>query len=124
LNGKKIVPEFSDAVSTYFNTLASSESFSDQNTVRKLNDWISYMTNGTGSTYTNMPVSEDNSVGMLVMNSVHFKGRWLKPFDWSFTRDAFFRNYDGSTSNVKMMIMKFVHFPYAEFYDLEMKVSS
>ncbi|XP_074594128.1 serpin B3-like [Brevipalpus obovatus] len=122
LNEKNIIPEFSEAVSAYFNTLTSSESFADQSTVQKLNEWILRMTNGTGSTYDNLPVKDDPNVGMLMMNSVYFKGQWMKPFDRTFTRDIFFKNDDGTTSNIKQMMMNFAQFPFAELYELKTKI--
>jgi serpin B len=92
--------------------------FRDLATNALINNWCFEKTHGK------IPeiVDKNSSLSQLFMcllNALYFKGAWTLPFDKSQTREATFRNEDGSASPVQMMTMnKELNYSYGTTFDL------
>jgi serpin B len=97
-----ILPDFLSRVRASFDAEAQTVSFTDPNTLGRINGWVDDKTNGRIAKILNeMPNGGD--LVMILLNAIYFKANWTTQFDKARTQPAPFRRGDGSTVTVDLM---------------------
>lgn len=81
-----------------------------EQTMNEVNEWVKEKTHEMIESLLDEPMSRD--VAMLLMNTVYFKGKWMKSFTEDFTDTQTFYGRNGETE-VSMMHQQ-SRFPYVE----------
>ena len=95
-----IKQQYIDDMSDYFASEVRAVNFSDPDTLKLINGWISDRTN---KLIPKMLVSIPPNIVSYLINAIYFKGDWTVPFDKRRTRDADFHLVDGTTKPVTLM---------------------
>lgn len=91
---------FSDILTNYYNAEEKSFSIDDPSAPGNINKWISDKTNGL---IKKMVEKLDPYTAMLLINAIHFKGKWKYPFEVDNTHNQAFYLVDGTNAQVQMM---------------------
>lgn len=91
---------FLDTASHYFNARVAGLDFSDPATVPRINAWVDTATAGK---ITDVIDGLDDSIVMLLMNAIYFKGSWRSQFDPALTQNAPFATERGTSYSARMM---------------------
>ena len=92
--------EFTDRLSSYYDSDLYTRDFGDPKTVVEINDWISAETNNK---ITKMIEDIDDQLVMFLINAIYFKGDWAIPFDEDATHLDDFILQDGSRVEASFM---------------------
>lgn len=84
----------------------STEDLSNPEAVAKIDAWVAEATRGAIPEILGGPLDK---ASFVVLNALHFKGRWKTPFDPKLTTPAPFESADGARAEVAMM-----HLPEGE----------
>ena len=98
--GVTFKPDFLERNQNFFGTKVAALDFDQPQSVGIINRWVSQNTN------KNIPKIIDSispQMVMLIINAIHFKGRWSKEFDKSKTREKDFQLLGEGTKRVPMM---------------------
>ena len=106
--------EFSSDVAKIFKAQFERLSFSNPESTRRINEWVSDKTEGKISRLLDGPPSPP----MFLANAVYFHAPWATPFPKQADREQPFHLADGSTSEVTMMSQN-GRFQYAKTPDYE-----
>src|SRR6516165_6120148 len=106
--------EFSSDVAKIFKAQFERLSFSNPESTRRINEWVSDKTEGKISRLLDGPLSPP----MFLANAVYFHAPWATPFPKQADREQPFHLADGSTSEVTMMNQN-GRFQYAKTPDYE-----
>lgn len=101
---------FADSMDRYYGGEVYIRRFDDR-TVTDINDWVSNRTLGK---ITKLVDWLDNSLALILCNTIYFRGNWTFPFDSQQTMQEEFTLEGGSTVVVPMM---FADDPYYSFED-------
>ena len=99
-NGFPFHQSFLDTVSHYFHARVAGLNFNDPATVTRINGWVDTATAGK---IPKVLDEIDDSLVMLLMNAIYFKGSWRSQFDPDDTHDAPFATERGSSYTARMM---------------------
>lgn len=99
-NSFNVRQSYIDLLGADFKAKISAEDFNDPLVVRKINQWASDNTMGK---VPKVIENLDESLVMLLMNALYFKGDWSSQFDKNKTNEANFKLSDGSAKKVQMM---------------------
>ena len=91
---------FFDTVSHYFDARVAAVDFSSPATPARINAWVDTATAGK---ITHVVDEIDDTLVMLLMNAIYFKGSWRSQFDPDLTRDAPFVTERGTSYTARMM---------------------
>lgn len=108
--GSFIKSSFADSMERYYSGEVYVRRFDDQ-TATEINDWVSNRTLGK---ITKIVDKMENTLAVILCNTIYFSGNWTFPFDSQATEQEKFTLEDGSTVNVPMM---FADDPYYSFED-------
>lgn len=97
----------------YFGADVRNMPANQQQAVAQINDWVKEQTRGKIDSIVD---GVDTALELDILNAVYFKGKWEAEFDPSATKDAFFRNSDGTMSDIRMMSLK-TDMPYGTLAD-------
>lgn len=92
--------EFLDVNQRYFDAEVSGLDFTGSKAVSTINGWVDANTNGKIPTIIDRI---DDSIVMLLINAIYFKGTWVYQFDKDRTKDEPFTLRTGARRNVSMM---------------------
>lgn len=81
-----------------------------ENVTPRLDEWTKKNTNGLFEFFPT-GILNDND-GFSFINACYFKGEWKEKFDKSLTKKELFNNFDGSSSDVDMMVKNKSELPY------------
>ncbi|MGQ0562873.1 MAG: serpin family protein [Gemmatimonadota bacterium] len=95
-------PTFIDTVRHYFAAEVQQLDFASAAAPKTISTWAEQRTGGRIKNLIDR-ISPDEV--MFLVNAVYFKAPWTRPFEPNATRDMPFRRADGSTANVKMMMV-------------------
>lgn len=98
--GQAFIPKFKDSMSVDYDAAIKTIDFHAPDAAALINRWVNDKTNGKIPTIIDR--IEPNEV-LFLLNAVHFKANWAKPFPASSTYDHPFNAPGGSQFNVKMM---------------------
>lgn len=93
-------PEFIELCKKVYSAEAQSANFSDESTVKAINDWCSKKTHGK---ITEILKKLSPSEKMVLLNAIYFKGSWEKQFDKTRTSDDKFTTGTGQKLPIRMM---------------------
>ncbi len=96
----EINPAFADIAERYYSAEAESVPFSDKNSVKLINDWVSGKTDGM---IENAVDELDPSLALILLNTILFDGVWAEEYEENDISSGIFTSYSGSTSNVEFM---------------------
>jgi len=85
------LPEYMQTLSESYHAEAH---YFDKNPVREINSWVALRTEQMIDRIL-APEDVDSLTGLLLLNTVYFKGKWEKPFNKEATQPAFFRGAAG-----------------------------
>ena len=88
-----IRPEFLGRNAKYYGAMVEACDFSNSNTVKKINNWVSENTNGLIDSVIS---TIDPMTVMFIINTVYLKAKWQIPFDAASTYSADFYALDGT----------------------------
>ena len=102
-DGFPVKPPFIEVNEKNYRAEVNGMDFDDPNTLKTINSWVSYYTNGKIETILDeiSPASV-----MYLLNAVYFKAPWVYKFEKELTKKNTFTNSDGSVSLVPTMHMK------------------
>ena len=101
---------FFDTVSHYFDARVAGLDFASPATVDRINAWVDTATAGK---IPKVIDGIDDSLVMLLMNAIYFKGSWRSQFDPAQTRTAPFATERGSSYSASMMHLDAPHLALA-----------
>ncbi len=112
-NANFVVREpFLETNRAYYGAGVFGRDFLDPATVPEVNKWVSDNTDGMIPSVISELHEEDL---MLLINTVLFDGKWEQTYGEDIIREMVFTNYDGSTSNAKMLCSEeWRHFAFGE----------
>ncbi len=118
-NWADVLPEYKSVVEKYYDATVNLVDFNtDRAAIQQdINAWAKEKTNNF---VTQVPVDLVRDDRMVAVNVCNFNGKWAKPFYPESTFDEVFTNYDGTTSNVKMMSSTK---KYNGYYDGDMEMA-
>lgn len=93
--------DFLQRTRTFFAAEVASLDFDDPSASRTINEWVSRSTGGRIRDI--VPAQIDPQTILYLINAIHFKGLWSRPFDPRATRDGPWHLPDGSTVPHPMM---------------------
>jgi serine protease inhibitor len=108
--GFPIDASFLDQTRASFDAQVAALDFADPAAKDRINAWVKQ---GTGGKITRIVDEITSDDVMFLVNAVYFKGRWVKPFDRSATRDETFHRSGASPVTVRMMTSAEGTFGYA-----------
>jgi serpin B len=91
---------FIATLKSYYNAESSVLDFTNPNSVKTINSWVSKKTNGKIPAIVNQIPSD---MVMYLINAVYFKGSWTKEFDKRLTQSKPFTVADGSSKSTLLM---------------------
>lgn len=91
---------FLDTVAHYFSARVAGLDFSNPATVPRINAWVDTATAGK---IPRVLDGLDDSIVMLLMNAIYFKGSWRSQFDPDLTQNAPFATERGTSYSARMM---------------------
>lgn len=97
--GIEIKPTFACNGEKFYNAAIKNNSF-DAKGIKEINDWCSEKTNGKINSILSKPAPGTQA---LLVNTLHFKARWAKPFNKAATEEQPFTKADGTKAGVPMM---------------------
>ena len=106
-DGIKIEPAFACNGERFYNAAIRNNRF-DAEGIKEINDWCSEKTNGKIDGILSEPAPDTQA---LLVNTLHFKARWAKPFNKAATKEQPFTKTDGTQVSVPMM-QSSAHSPY------------
>lgn len=107
--------DFVDTLVEHYDAEVYASDFADPNTVDQINKWVEDKTNGMLKDTLDEISAETIA---YLMNTVYFKGAWLKTYSPDATYEEDFYLLDGGLSNVPMMHQT-SHFDYYEDDDVQ-----
>lgn len=106
----QILEKFKEKARVLYQAEASSANFQQPHEAKKLiNDYVRNQTQGK---IKELISDLDESVLMVLVNYIYFKGKWRTPFDPHFTFESDFYLDNERTVKVPMMKLKFLSTPY------------
>ena len=94
--GRQFTDSFKSLVEKYYN--GTSETVTDSDAVKRVNQWVSDNTNGKIK-----DIISDSDFGALLANAVYFKGAWRTEFHEANTSEDDFTNKNGNVSRTEFM---------------------
>jgi serine protease inhibitor len=101
---ENIQEEFLSNTGKYFNAFSEMLDFSKDESVQRINKWISDATRGKINKMLEPPISPD--VMMYLINAIYFKGEWKQQFSEDRTYGGKFTSGNGTIQDIKMMSRK------------------
>lgn len=96
--GYAFLPSYTKLVKDYYQAEAQSLDFSDPNSLKTINQWVSDRTMGKIPKILNSLASN-----LYLINAIYFKSSWASPFLESATKDKQFYRENMQTKSVSMM---------------------
>lgn len=118
-NEKLLLPEYIDLLRKYYYSDLYSLDFNDsKGTAKYINGWVEKRTNDRIKDLVTAEQIEDSNDGLVLVNAIYFKGKWMQKFDPAKTiKDSFYtsstKKSPETAKTVQMMSIK-GKFPYAE----------
>ena len=94
--------EFLKTVKSYYDAGVFTADFSDKQTLKDINNWVTQKTNGQ---IQNILDKIDENAVMYLVNALNFEADWLKEYDEYSVSDGIFTKTDGSTQDARFMYM-------------------
>ena len=91
--------EFIEENANFYDAMVKNTTF-DSNAVKEINQWCSDKTNGK---INSIVEDADPSTQLLLINTLHFKAKWMHPFYATATYEGTFTKADGEKTSVQMM---------------------
>ncbi len=111
-NSFELLPDYSDAVSNYFN--ADLYMLNPSTAVSDINNWCSDKTEGLiNNFYSDGEITETTKT--ILLNALYFNGVWSSKFNKNDTHNDTFTSYDGKTAQTQYMNKT----AYASCYEAE-----
>lgn len=104
--------EFSKLSKDYFNAHIEEINVSSNEAVEQINDWIQKSTNNKINEMINYPLSRD--LVMLLVNAIHFDGKWKYEFERKRTKDSPFYVDNETITEVPLMNLNEKKLAYLE----------
>lgn len=98
--GCNFLESFYNTNRQYYSAETRSLDLSLQNSIDEVDAWLSLATHNT---IRKSNIAPSDSLRMLLINTLYFKGGWGMPFSKTATSDGVFHNSDGSQPRVSMM---------------------
>ncbi len=111
-DGFPVISEFTNKNKEYLNALVSTLDFSKPSAPTKINNWVKDNTNNKIVKIVSPPLPD--SLMMMLVNAVYFKGTWTYTFDKEYTNKDTFYLTDGTTQTVSFMHQTRKDFKYFE----------
>uniref|UniRef100_A0A8D8TAI1 Serpin B9 n=1 Tax=Cacopsylla melanoneura TaxID=428564 RepID=A0A8D8TAI1_9HEMI len=113
----KLNPTYqTQAVDNFYSDLDKADFSNGQVAAKQINDWVS---NHTNDKIKNLiePSSLTADTKLVLVNAIHFKGKWATPFKPEFTKDGPFYLDETNSVQVPMMRIKESFYMYEEMGD-------
>lgn len=114
-NRLDFLPSYSRKVAEYYRAESTKLVLNSTDAMNRINSWCSKHTNGMIPQLLDEPFDGT----FMLINALHFKGEWAKPFKERNTRKEDFHNADGSMSKADMM-KKTESIPYMQMPDFQL----
>ena len=113
--GIKFKTDFLNRNKKFFGAEVTTLNFSDNNSPKRINSWVSDKTNGKITQIVDML---DPSMLLVLVNAIYFKGKWSIEFDKTKTKELPFTLLDSTIKQVPMMTQS-GHYHYYEDINLQ-----
>ncbi len=111
-DGFSVISDFTNKNKQYLNALVSTLDFSKPSAPTKINNWVKDNTNNKITKIVSPPL--EDSLMMMLVNAVYFKGTWTYTFDKKYTKDDTFHLDNGTSQTVPFMHQTRKDFKYFE----------
>lgn len=109
-DGFEPLPEYTDTVTTYYDSDVESLDFSSHNAVETVNRWVDEKTEGK---IEKLFDKLSSSTQLVITNAIYFKGEWIHQFDIERTKDRQFWTAPEEFVNVPTMDLSRTDLKYA-----------
>lgn len=107
--------DYKDMLDAYYNATMESDDFSKEATVDRMNVWIEDQTNELIQDMIESPINE--SVMLILLNTLYFQGDWMYPFDEEQTKDGTFSTDERSIQVPMMQLTEDLQYMQGDDYE-------